>query len=178
MNCCNYRIPSVFMFSLLLICIATEASAQETNDEMKRKLRESLIVPELNPSKQKIAPIRLQPLQKQDEILKVSPTTKLPTKFDRIETLHAPEVYKIRLDLTVTNKRDSLVLEKIDYSSGKLHPIPDPRSTAHFTQYTGMGGSGIVIVVGDFDPVRAVQRHKARKRQEKVNRILKAYSQD
>ena len=167
---------------------------------MKKKLRESLIMPEtkpLQPQPQK--PIQLRPNQN-DEVLKVSPTTKLPTRLDRIQILHHPEEkYEIRLNLSYTNaSKNQLERSKIDYSQGKVNLVPDARSITQWVQYT-RGDYGLGFYVDDdaadwvktvrnvttppysgfdLDPVRAIQRYKARKRQEKVDRILKAYGQD
>lgn len=150
-----------------MLGLASEAEAQEFNEEMKRKLRESLITPELNPSKQKIAPVELQPLQKQDEVLKVSPTTKLPTRFDRFELLQpiSPEK-QVHINLNVTNALPLNVR-----SPGSVTPVFDGKQI-HIRSNAGE----VVKPSGrDLDPVRAIQRHKARKRQEKVNKIIKAY---
>lgn len=194
----HYRATLSFLFCLLLICIATEANAQEFNDEMKRKLRESLITPDLNPSKQKIAPVQIRPQQSNpDDVLKVSPTTKLPTRFDRIEILHPlPPEAELSISLDVTNIGTSQAdRSKIDYSTGKVQAVPDARSITQWVQNTRNDyGVGIHLEGDapewlkkiakfinpntkgiDIDPVRAVQRHKAKKRQEKVNNIIKAY---
>lgn len=161
----------------MAVAVVSELNAQEFNDEMKKKLRQSLIMPAQKPSQHKLQqPIKIQAQQNQ-EVLKISPTTKLPTKFDMIQILHPPEEYEIHLDLNVTNVKRSPVTDKTDYSTGKFTPIPDARSISQWTQYTGQG-AGASINVGDIDPVRAVQRHKARKRKEKVDRIKKAYGMD
>lgn len=166
---------------------------------MKKKLRESLIMPEQKPlHHEPQKSIQLRPNQNK-EVLKVSPTTKLPTKFDRIQVLYEYKDYKVELNLSYTNtSNNQLERGKIDYSDGKYHPVPDARSIVQWTQYA-RGDYGLGVYVGDdaadwlkkvrkyttpsyggfdIDPVRAIQRHKARKRQEKVNRILKAYEQD
>ncbi len=177
----------------------TKLNAQEFNDEMKKKLRQSLIVPEQKPLQHPLQqPIRILPRQNR-EVLKVSPTTKLPTKFDRIQILYPPEKYEIHLDLNVTNAGTSqLNRAKIDYSSGKFNAVPDARSITQWVQYT-RGDYGLGIYAGegsadwiykvrkittppysgfDADPVRAIQNYKARKRKEKVDRIKKAYGQE
>ena len=178
---------------------ASKLNAQELNDEMKKKLRQSLIVPEQKPPQHPLQqPIRILPQQNQ-EVLKVSPTTKLPTKYDRIQILHPPEKYEIHLNLNVTNSGTrQLDRAKIDYSNGKFNAVPDARSITQWVQYT-RGDHGLGIYAGegsadwvykvrklttppysdfDADPVRAIQNYKARKRKEKVDRIKKAYGQE
>lgn len=156
-------------------------NAQEFNDEMKKKLRESLIMPEQKPLQHEPQKsIQLFPHQNK-EVLKVSPSTKLPTRFDRFQTLYPPEDYEVNLSFSVTNQNNKSQVDrsKIDYSKGKPDPVPDARSITQWAQNTrGDYGTGVAIPVGDIDPVRAIQRYKARKRKEKVDMILKAYGQD
>jgi hypothetical protein len=187
----------------LCIVAATATSqlnAQEFNDEMKKKLRQSLAVPEQKPMQYQPKRANIQALlQENQEVLRVSPTTKLPTKFDGIQVPHPPEKYEIHLNLNVTNAgRSGLDRAKMDYSNGKFNAVPDARSIAQWVQYT-RGDYGLGIYAGegsadwiykvrklttppysgfDADPVRVFQNHKARKRKEKVNRIKKAYGQD
>lgn len=201
----NYHIGQETKISILFfVCIVTatfvsELQAQEFNDEMKKKLRQSLIVPEQNPLEYKNPQTpQIHPLQN-PEVLKVSPTTKLPTKFDRIQILHPPEKYEIHLNLNVTNAGESqLDRATIDYSTGKFNAVPDARSITQWVQYT-RGDYGLGVYVGegsadwvykvskfttppysgfDADPVRAIKSHKARKRKVKVDRIKKAYGMD
>lgn len=88
---------------LLFGVFLTETQAQDFNEEMKKRLRESLIEPEQQPHQQ---PLQQKPkiLQEQNtEVLKVSPFTKLPTKYDRIKLLHPPEDLEIHLNLFPKN---------------------------------------------------------------------------
>ena len=95
-------------FFLISFCVffglsITELNAQDFNDEMKKRLRQSIIMPEKLPERQ---PLQHTPqlLSKEDNnVLKVSPFTKLPTRGDRIKILHPPEEYKINISMTVTN---------------------------------------------------------------------------
>lgn len=92
-------IPLCILFGL----IVTEIAAQDLNDEMKKRLRQSLITPENQPEQQ---PLQHNPQfqhEQSNDILKVSPFTKLPTKGDRIQLLNPPENYKIEINTTVTN---------------------------------------------------------------------------
>lgn len=83
--------------------IVTELNAQDLNDEMKKRLRKSIMAPEKQPGRQPLQRAsRLLPEQDND-ILKVSPFTKLPTKGDRIQILHPLEEYQIHINTTVTN---------------------------------------------------------------------------
>lgn len=178
---------------------ASKLNAQEFNDEMKKKLRQSLIVPEQKPMQYQPKRANIQVLpQDNQEVLKVSPATKLPTKYDKIQVLHPPEEYEVHLNLNVTNiGTRQLNRAKIDYSNGKFNAVPDARSITQWIQYTrGDYGTGISIGEGsaewlyklrkiippysgfDADPIRTIQNHKARKRKEKVDRIKKAYGQE
>lgn len=92
-------IPLCVVFGL----IVTELNAQDLNDEMKKRLRHSIILPEKQPE-HTLLHHTPQLLPKQDnDILKVSPFSKLPTKGDRIQLLHPPEEYQIHIYTTVTN---------------------------------------------------------------------------
>jgi hypothetical protein len=92
-------IPLCILFGL----IAAESHAQDLNGEMKKRLRQSLTVPEKlpDPPPLKHAPI-VQPFQN-NEVLKVSPFTKLPTKGDRIRILHPPQEFETHINLAPTN---------------------------------------------------------------------------
>ena len=154
----------------MTITVVSELNAQEFNDEMKKKLRQSLIVPEQKPLhyQPQQQPIKILPRQNQ-EVLKVSPTTKLPTKFDMIQILHPPEEYKIHLNLNVTN---SIPINQRPTGSVKYEF--DGRQM----QIRSNAGEIVKPSGKDLDPVRAIQNHKARKRKEKVDRIKKAYGMD
>lgn len=95
MNQLNQLLLTVIILSIY----SSSAKAQSLNDEFKMKLRESLTAPpELPPAiRSKVPNIELQ---QENKILKVSPTTKLPTKFDKIITTPRPE---IKLNLKTTN---------------------------------------------------------------------------
>ncbi|MDO5523142.1 MAG: hypothetical protein Q4G48_03750 [Bacteroidia bacterium] len=167
---------------------------------MKKKLRQSLIVPDQKQMQQELLrqSIKIRP-QQNDEVLKISPTTKLPTKYDRIQVLHPAEEYEIHLNLNPTNvDKSQLNRATIDYSTGKYNAVPDARSITQWAQYT-RGDYGLGVYADekspdwlrklskmtnparsgfDIDPVRAIQNHKARKRKVKVDRIKKAYGMD
>ncbi len=179
--------------------IATTLSksyAQEFNDELKKKLRQSLDVPDRQPPHRHQA-INITPKENQ-EVLKVSPTTKLPTKFDRIELLEPiPPEQRVHIELEVTNidTKSQLARSAINYSNGRVHAIPDARSISQSAQYT-RNDYGVGFYADedspdwlrklrnkhtpqyrdiDLDPVRYFQRLKAKKRKEQVDRIKKVY---
>ena len=193
----NPAIPYLFFVTTVFLVAADNIHAQSIDDEFKRQLKQSLITdgpmgkPEL-----KKDPFKIR--QDRKEVLKVSPTPKLPTQYDRVELLEpeSPEE-KIHLNLEYTNpKTDQLSRSAYDYSTGKVIPIPDTNSKIQqglntrndygiglyideesapewlrkIRNITTPGYSGF-----DVDPVRAIQRHKAAKRQEKINKILKVY---
>lgn len=85
--------------------------------------------------------------KKNQEVLKVSPTTRLPTRLDRFINIDKLSDKEININPLVTNAE-------------RYKIIPAKTSGA------------------DFDPVRAIQNYKARKRKKKVDRIVKAYSMD
>lgn len=96
-------------YCLISFCVffglfITELKAQDFNDEMKKRLRQSIIMPEKLPEHQPLQRTpQLLPEQDNNNVLKVSPFTKLPTRGDRIKILHPPDEYKIHISTTVTN---------------------------------------------------------------------------
>ncbi len=92
-------IPLCVMFGL----IVTELNAQDFNDGMKKRLRQSIIAPEQQSQNQPLPQTPKLLHEQKNDILKVSPFTKLPTKGDRIQILHPPEEYQIHICTTVTN---------------------------------------------------------------------------
>lgn len=121
-------------------------------------------------------PIQLLPNQK-DEVLKVSPTTKLPTKFDRFILLNPvspEEQINLHTDWKNINPEETHILNEL-FGEGTYDPdIWDdaPRSVKKVKKILGIifGGDGF-----EADPVRAYQARKAAKRQIKVNNVLNAY---
>ncbi|MDR0334111.1 MAG: hypothetical protein LBI15_11715 [Dysgonamonadaceae bacterium] len=137
--------------TVLLVFAASKLNAQDFNEEFRRRLRQEMIQPEIRPLPQQQQPTFNRPLpqqQPQQEMLRVSPTTVLPTKYDRIQTLYQPEQFRVNLNLNYTNEdRSAVARSRIDYATGKYNPIPDSRSTAQraqFSGFSGLGGGGIV----------------------------------
>lgn len=89
----------ILFIALLLTSYATLLRAQDLNEELKLKLRESLLTPG-NP--REFSQQQRIELQQKDDVLKVSPTTKLPTKSDRL-LISPKQEMKIHLNLDVTN---------------------------------------------------------------------------
>lgn len=196
----NYTIYFILSVVIFLV-LTTDLQAQYTSDDFKRNLRKSLQTPEKLDIKSelKYQPYRIK--QSDSEVLKVSPNTKLPTQFDRVELNDpVPPIEKLHIDFTVTNVDQTTQVGRstIDYSDGKVHAIPDARSISQSVQYVrndyGLGiyaddsyADWIVELRNkttpkyrdiDLDPVRYFQRLKAAKRKEKVDKIKKVYNQE
>lgn len=148
--------------------MASITKAQDMSDEFKKKLRESLISPEMQHSQQIQYPGQREFEQKQ-EVLTVSPTTKLPTRLDRFRIVRRLEDKEIRINLNVTN---STPLNMRPIGSVEFE-FDGRRMNARSNAGEMVRPSGI-----DLDPVRAFQRHNAAKRQAIVNKIVKAYEMD
>lgn len=198
----NVSYPIYFiLFVAFFSVLTTDLQAQHTNDDFKRNLRKSLQPPEKLEIKSelKYQPYKIE--QNNSEVLKVSPTTKLPTQFDRVELEEPiPPIEKLQIDLTVTNVDNTSQPGRaaIDYSDGKVHAIPDSRSISQSVQNV-RNDYGLGIYADDsyadwikklrnkttpkyrdldLDPVRYFQRLKAAKRKEKVDKIKKVYNQE
>lgn len=148
--------------------MASITKAQDMNNEFKKKLRESLISPEMQQSQQRLYPGQREFEQRQ-EVLTVSPTTKLPTRLDRFRIARRLEDKEIRIDLNVTNSTP-LNMRPI---GSVMFEFDGRRMNARSNAGEMVRPSGM-----DLDPVRAFQRHNAAKRQEIVNRIVRVYEMD
>ena len=158
------RCSGIIIFAAMIAVSTQKSYAQEhETKQLLRNAQREHFKTEMRPQK-----IEIKPLQ--HEVLKVSPFTKLPQKFDRIETLNStPPETRVNLNISVTDQPNG----NYDYSREHIKPIPDPRSKAQWIQYSSGSSKGF-----DADPVRAIQAIKARKRKEKVDRIKKAYGQE
>lgn len=189
------------LLSVAFLLVTPLLHAQHTNDDFKRNLRKSLQAPEAPNIKSELKYQPFQVQQNNTEILEVSPTTKLPTRYDKVE-LHEliPPIEKLQIDLNVTNvdNRSQLGRSAIDYSDGKVHAIPDARSISQSVQHTrndyGLGfyadDSSAEWLIKlrnrtsrvhrdiDLDPVRFFQRKKAEKHRKQVEKIKKVYNQE
>lgn len=155
-----------YFISLLIIVfgfITTKLNGQSLNDEMKKSLRQSLIIPENKTNQQPFqhSP-QIRPNQHQ-ETLKVSPTTKLPSKGDQIQVLHPIEEQSMHINTTVTNSTPINVR---------------PRGSVKFEnngknmQVISTAGEKVTPSGRDFDPIRT----RNRKRHAKTDRLVKAYN--
>ena len=101
--------------------IATELNAQDLNDEMKKRLRETIISPQ-NPSD--LNTLNHNP-QIDKDILKVSPFTRLPTKIDRIILIEPINKYQMHLNLNSSTPINQLPPGSVRYEfiGGKMMMI-------------------------------------------------------
>lgn len=152
-------IPLCVVFGL----ITSELNAQALNDEMKKRLRQSIIAPENQPGNK---PFQHSPqiLPGQDrEVLKVSPTTTLPSKSNQIQVLNPPEKYKVHINTNVTNAPpiNQRPAGSVKYDSDGKH-----------MQIVPNGGEIVKPSGLDFDPIR----NRNRRKQERTDRLVKAYN--
>lgn len=173
----NYQLSISFLFIVLFVSVVSELQAQDFNEELRRQLREEMVRPNIQPQHQQL-PSQMRPhRQEQPEVLRVSPTTRLPTRFDRIQTLRTPEELVPTINFDALREVRSQVDESVvDYSTGTFNPPLDPRSIAQFAQGgigadRILGGSGVVIDGLDFDPVRAIQARQHRRRQARLDAL-------
>ena len=148
--------------------MASISRAQDMNDEFKKKLRQSLLSPEMNHSQHIYQPSQRN-FQQSPDILTVSPTTKLPTRLDRFRIVPKLEDKLIRINLNVTNSTPI-----------NMRPSGSVRFEFDGERMNARSNAGEMVTPSglDLDPVRAFQGYKAAKRQEKVNKIIKAYEMD
>jgi hypothetical protein len=98
----NIRFGCFFLTAILASAVS-KLNAQEFNEELGRQLIRQAIQPEIR-HPQQLQPIQNQPKQQQQpEILRISPTTRLPSKYDRIQTLHQPQEWQPNVSLHITN---------------------------------------------------------------------------
>ena len=168
MNVNLHRITYIFFLSVLFISLPNTTKAQELKDELKKQLKQSLLNSDMKHSEQMYQPNKIN-FQNDQEVLKVSPTTKLPTRLDRFRIINNLKDNEIKINLKVTNALPINVRPrgsvKYEFDGGKMNI----RSNAGEV----VKPSGI-----DLDPARAFQSAKARKRKEKVDKIVKAYALD
>ena len=168
MNINKHRVTYFFLISALFISMASISKAQDMNDEFKKKLRQSLLSPEMNHSQQMHYPGQREFEQRQ-EVLTVSPTTKLPTRLERFRIVPRLEDKLIRIDLNVTNSTPI-----------NMRPSGSVKFEFDGRRMNARSNAGEMVTPSgkDFDPVRAFQRHNAAKRQEKLNKIVRVYGMD
>jgi hypothetical protein len=190
-----------FIAVTAFVIFSEETDAQQTNEDFKYRLKESIKNSGLN-SGPKLQYQNPQQSQNQNSgVLKVSPTTKLPTRYDNVISnwpVTPEEIAKTEKEIAEkaripgSSQPDRAA---INYSDGKIHPVPDARSISQFTQHTRddydlglyadddspewMRSLRNYITPRyrniDLDPVRNIQRYKAKKHKEQVDKIKQAY---
>ncbi len=149
----------ILFATLFLTSFANVLRAQDLKKEMKLKLRESLLMPENQA--QSLHQQQQIDMQQNNDILKVSPTTKLPTKYDRLLIIPKQEM-EIHLDLKVTN-------------STPINMRPQGS-----TDYVFIGRKMVIVSTAgqlvvpsgkSFDPPRG----RSEKRRLKVKKIIETY---
>ena len=96
---------TMIILSILYGLIAIESNAQDLNDEMKKRLRQTLISPEIQPSHN----------MPNHSPLKVSPFTRLPTKGDRIVLIEPLDKYQMHLNLDTKTPINQLPAGSVRY---------------------------------------------------------------
>ena len=161
-----------FAFMLIFISATAALQAQQTGDDFKKKLRESLKIDDGKVNTQlKYKPQTIE--QYDSDVLKISPTTKLPTKYDKLLSLPLP--LKPNIEMNVTNRETGPLADKIDYSTKKL--LPDAVPSSLHSKIIRPIGPSVTIGDLDLDPVRAIQAYKRQKRQKKIDKIKQAYDE-
>lgn len=163
------------LVAVIVLITSENMHAQTVTDDFKKQLKSNLRK-EINFERdfhyQAITPT----LNEKDEILTVSPTTKLPNRYDKI--FNIPPKLTPNICMKVTSSKNNMLGEN-DYFTGKVIAIPNSQSIMQSAHYTrGDKSEGLSISNLDLDPVRAYQDYKARKRKVKVNRIKRAYGQE
>ncbi len=154
---------SVLVPLLLIIALfTTEANAQDFNDELKKNLRRSLLTPEKRPAQRQPHQFPQILPEADREVLKVSPTTRLPTRGDRIQILYPPEKYLIHINLQPTNSTPI-----------NQRPAGSVRYwlNGNKLQIESTAGQLVFPSGMDMDPIRA----RDRRRQERTEKLMKAY---
>ena len=120
-----------FAFMLIFISATATLQAQQTGDDFKKKLRESLKINDSKVNTQlKYKPQAIE--QYDSDVLKISPTTKLPTKYDKL--LNLPLPLEPNIEMNVTNRVTGPLADKIDYSTKSCCPMPcHPASKVKFS---------------------------------------------
>ncbi len=103
MNVKLHRITYIFLLSVLFISLPNTSNAQELKDELKKQLKQSLLDSDMKHYSQKMYQPNKIKFQNEQEVLKVSPTTKLPTRLDRFPIINSLKDNDLNINLRVTN---------------------------------------------------------------------------
>jgi transcription initiation factor TFIID subunit TAF12 len=118
-----------YIFLIFLFFASSTLLAQDFNEELRNRIREQITELERPQQPQQHAPFQPNQQHQEQEVLRISATTRLPSKFCRIQTLYRPEEMKVNISFKVTNRnRSQVARSQIDYSNGRINPIPDSRS--------------------------------------------------
>lgn len=165
-TCCENN--KSFCLSLFFIFGVSLLNAQDINEALKNRMRESIMTPDM-PSRQLSNQQHLIQLnwdKGRSEVLRVSPNTRLPTKYDLIPIPPKKEEMKINMQIIPANASpiNMLLPGSVEYFfDGKRMHI---QSNA---------GKLVVPSGSDFDPVRSFRNMRTEKQRERLQRILKAY---
>ena len=102
MNVKKDRSTYILCLSILFISIVSTTKAQDMRGEFKKQLRQTLQNSDLKHSEQIYQPYTLD-AQKNQEVLKVSPTTRLPTRLDRFINIEKMKYNEVNINPLVTN---------------------------------------------------------------------------
>ncbi|MBZ4651371.1 MAG: hypothetical protein JG761_171 [Proteiniphilum sp.] len=166
-TCC---VKNKFFLLLLFFPIfgASLLNAQNINDALKNQMQESIMtpgIPLLQQSHQQY-PIQLNWDKERSEVLKVSPNTRLPTKYDLIPIPPKKEEMKINMQIIPANASPINMLPP-----GSVEYVFDGKQV-HIQSNAGK----LVVPSGsDFDLVRSYRNRRKEKQRERLQRILKAY---
>jgi hypothetical protein len=154
------------LLSLLFTSFASVMNAQEIKDVLKEWIRESVISPDMTPLQ--LLPLLINQQLQKEEALRVSPTTRLPTKYDRILIIPKPEEMTVHMQIIPTN---SPPINMRQIGSTEVL-IERPK---HTPIIKGMHVAPKMLVVpseDSFDPSYG----KAERRRKRTDRLVKAYT--
>lgn len=136
------------VFTILFVSCTFAISAQDMKEAFRERIRQFEVPQDIKHSESGV-PKPEQLSIKKDEVLKVSPTTRLPTKGDYILTLNPPEKYKV--NVTIKNANSSPLDQ---YPRGAVKYVFDGRSM----RMESVGGTRPRGATFDLGPIR--KRHK------------------
>lgn len=143
-------------------------NAQDINEALKNRMRESIMTPgiPLRQQSHQQHSIQLNWDKERSAVLKVSPNTRLPTKYDLIPIPPKKEEMKINMQIIPANASPINMLPQ-----GSVEYFFDGKQM----HIQSNAGKLIVPSGSDFDPVRSYRNLRTEKQRERLQRILKAY---
>ena len=168
MNTGNYTICLLFIIFFVSATQKTTAQESELSETMRRWLREQnerTIEPDFRLLQQQQ---QFPLIQQQQDVLRVSPTTRLPTYLDRLQIADSTELILLR------NMFDNLCREHMSRLTippfNSPHFVPDRIGIRNTVDIMSIGSRGLVIS-GDFCVMRAIERRRHRRHQEQLDRL-------